>query len=304
MPIRHARGCQAGSAMLEPRDLEALIAVADHGGISAAARALHCTQPALTRRVQRLERTVGTALLERHASGSRLLPAGARLVARARPPLDALTTLDAAPGRGATIGVLPSVEAWLLPLLFERLPRGTADALTPVDLGPRDGLQAVAEGRADAALVSDWLPERVPEGVTVLDLLLEPYVLLCPPGHRLLRQRVVSARALRAEHVVSAPHPDCGGRLAETGSSQRMASSIAHAHALVASRSGVALWPACTTVAPGALPRVITERTAARRLGLAADTRALASPALRPVVDAIVDATRHRPGSRGQWLCH
>jgi hypothetical protein len=51
-------------------------------------------------------------------------------------------------------------------------------------------------------------------------------------------------------------------------------------------------------------PRVITERTAARRLGLAAGSRALASPALRPVIDAIADATYHRPGSRGQWLGH
>lgn len=286
--------------MLDPRDLQALIAVADHGGISAAARELRCAQPALTRRLQRLERRLGSELLERHAGGSRLSPAGRRLVARARPAVEALAALDTAPEHGARLGMLASVEGWLLPLL----PATTAAALTPVDLGAGDSLQAVRDGRVDAALVSDWRSDRVPEGVTVLDLLLEPYLLLCPPGHRLLGERAVSARGLRAEHVISAPHPDCGGRLAETGASQRMAGSVAHAHALVAGGAGIALWPACTPVGPGSVPLAFSDRAAARRLGLAVAAGSLRSPAHRRLVDAVADAARRRPGSRGQLLCH
>ena len=277
--------------MQDPRDLEALLAVADHGGISAAARALHTTQPALTRRLQRLERRAGTQLLERHRSGTRLLPAGRRLAARARRALAALASVDAAPATGLVFGVLPSTETWLLPCLLPLLP----DTLMPVV--ESDGLRAVADGRVDAALVSDW--RDVPERVTVHELLLEPYLLLAPPGHALLRERVLGARALRAQHIVSAPHPDCGSRLAETGASQRMAGSLAHAHALVSARRGVSLWPACTAVAPGAGARPLADRSAARRLGLAVPAN---TPALRPLAGAVREAMRRRPGSRGQLL--
>ena len=277
--------------MHDPRDLEALIAVADHGGISAAARALHTTQPALTRRLQRLERRAGTELLERHPAGARLLPAGRTLVARARPALAALQDVDAAPAAGVALGVLPSLEGWLLPRLLPLL----ADDLRPV-VEP-DGLRAVADGRLDVALVSDW--RDVPERVTVLELLLEPYLVLCPPGHALLAEHTLAARALHAQHIVSAPHPDCGSRLGETGASQRMAGSLAHAHALVSARRGVALWPACTAVAPGAGARGLTDRAAARRLGLAVPANA---PALKPLVGAVREAVRRRPGSRGQFL--
>ena len=277
--------------MQDPRDLEALLAVADHGGISAAARALHTTQPALTRRLQRLERRAGTQLLERHRSGTRLLPAGRRLAARARPALAALESVDAAPASGLVLGVLPSTEAWLLPRLLPLLP----DTLAPVV--ETDGLRAVADGRVDAALVSDW--RDVPERVTVHELLLEPYLLLAPPGHALLRERALGARALRSQHIVSAPHPDCGSRLAETGASQRMAGSLAHAHALVSARRGVSLWPACTAVGPGAGATPLADRSAARRLGLAVPANA---PALRPLAGAVREAIRRRPGSRGQLL--
>jgi DNA-binding transcriptional LysR family regulator len=299
MPIRHGPDGILGR-VLDIRDLEALVAVADHGGISAAARELHSTQPALTRRLQRLERQVGLALLERQPTGTRLLAAGRTLVARARPLIDAFEALDALPRAGATLGVLPSTEEWLLPRLVKLLPPGGADTLTPVDLRARDPLQAVRDGEVAAALISDWQPEEVPPGVAVLGLLLEPYVLLCRPGHRLLSEQAVDARGLRAEHVVSAPHPDCGGRLAETGLSQRMAGSLAHAHALAASTASVALWPSCTSVAPGPVARAIGDRTVARRLGLAVDARALRSPALRPLVDAIAEAVRRRRRGRSR----
>ena len=135
--------------------------------------------------------------------------------------------------------------------------------------------------------------------MTVVDLLREPYLVLCPPGHTLLAQPALGARVLRAQHIVSAPHPDCGHRLAETGVSQRMAGSLAHADALVRAHRGVALWPACTPLAPSAGARPLTDRSATRRLGLAHATN---EPALRPLVGAVREAVRRRPGSRGQFL--
>lgn len=64
--------------------LQALIAVADHGGIRAAARALHLSQAAVTKTLGQLEEECGTALLLRRSRGVDLTAEGERLLLRAR----------------------------------------------------------------------------------------------------------------------------------------------------------------------------------------------------------------------------
>ncbi|MGI4778402.1 MAG: LysR family transcriptional regulator [Janthinobacterium lividum] len=66
------------------RDLKYFEAVADLGHIGRAADKLGRTQPALTKAVQRLEETFGSALFERHGRGIRLTAVGEVLLARAR----------------------------------------------------------------------------------------------------------------------------------------------------------------------------------------------------------------------------
>jgi DNA-binding transcriptional LysR family regulator len=61
------------------RRLRYFAAVADEGGISRAAVKLLVAQPALSRQIRDLERTVGTALFERDNRGVQLTSAGARL---------------------------------------------------------------------------------------------------------------------------------------------------------------------------------------------------------------------------------
>lgn len=66
------------------RQLEALLAVADCGSISAAARSLDVTQPVLSRIIGQLERASGVSLVSRGALGTVLTPSGQRLAERAR----------------------------------------------------------------------------------------------------------------------------------------------------------------------------------------------------------------------------
>ena len=82
-------------------DLRALLDVARSGSVSKTAAALRLTQPAVTRRIQRLEASLGVALLDRRARPIALTAAGRDLVGRlpklfaalddlrvARPPSD------------------------------------------------------------------------------------------------------------------------------------------------------------------------------------------------------------------------
>jgi DNA-binding transcriptional LysR family regulator len=69
---------------MELRELTAFVAVVEEGGMSAASRRLHISQPALSQTVSSLERQLGVKLLERSSTGVRTTEAGAALFAEAR----------------------------------------------------------------------------------------------------------------------------------------------------------------------------------------------------------------------------
>jgi DNA-binding transcriptional LysR family regulator len=81
---------------LSPHALASLVAIAEYGSVSAAARARRLTQPSISRQIQELERQLSVQLVERTPSGTRLTPAGEALVEGAR---DALAALSALPDR-------------------------------------------------------------------------------------------------------------------------------------------------------------------------------------------------------------
>lgn len=64
--------------------LQALVAVVDHGSIRAASRALLVSQAAVTKSLRLLEEEISTPLLVRRSRGVDLTPEGMRLLARAR----------------------------------------------------------------------------------------------------------------------------------------------------------------------------------------------------------------------------
>jgi LysR family glycine cleavage system transcriptional activator len=70
--------------------IEAFVQAARLGSIKAAAEALSLSSPALTRRIQALERSIGRPLFDRGHQAIHLNPDGERLLAEIGPPLDAL----------------------------------------------------------------------------------------------------------------------------------------------------------------------------------------------------------------------
>lgn len=82
--------CSAGMTV-ELRHLRAFVAIAEEGGISAAARALALTQPALSRTLRQLETALGRTLFDRSTTYVRLSPAGRDLLPKV---VDALNAVD------------------------------------------------------------------------------------------------------------------------------------------------------------------------------------------------------------------
>lgn len=73
MKITHEGG---GDHLIDLRLLQAFIAVAEEGTIGGAARRLSIAQSPLSRKIMRLESTLGVRLLERERTGVRMTGAG------------------------------------------------------------------------------------------------------------------------------------------------------------------------------------------------------------------------------------
>lgn len=110
---------------LPPNALASLIAVADTGSVTAAARQRRLTQPTLSRQIQELERAVGAQLIERSNAGARLTPAGETLASGAR---EILAQLAALAGRALAagdevggevrLGCIDSIGIYVLPTIL------------------------------------------------------------------------------------------------------------------------------------------------------------------------------------------
>lgn len=173
---------------LDPRRLLTMRAVADAGSISAGARALGWTQPAVTRHIQELERAIGMPVFVRQSSGVAPTQAGRALLAHA----EAIAShIDAAAAemtelrelrRGAVrLACFPSGLAVIAPAALAQLPAGIDVHL--VEAEPDQAVELLRDGRVDIAMTfsypeeSDdepWLEERT--------IGVDPVVLVVPLG--------------------------------------------------------------------------------------------------------------------------
>jgi LysR family hydrogen peroxide-inducible transcriptional activator len=184
---------------VELKQLQALVAIADHGSFSAAATALGTVQSNVSSHIARLERELGAQLVDRQSG--RLSEEGVAVVERARrvaaeveaAVADVAALRDEVAGT-ARIGMIGTTARWLAPLLLERL----AVDHPNVTLIVGDGTSATLEpllvaGSVDAAVVN--LPQSGSELVE-RPLFVEDLVLVVPRGHLLAERRQVDLRDL------------------------------------------------------------------------------------------------------------
>ena len=179
---------------MEVRQLQALLAVADHGSFSAAARALHTVQSNVSAHVARLEKEVGATLVDR-ASGT-LTEEGDVVATRARRIQNELWALEADVAAlhdevagTVRIGVIGTTARWLVPPLMEAMAgRHPGVTVVVLDATTSSLLPQLEQGRLDLAVLN--LPVTAPE--LELDLLFEEdTILVAPLDHPLAgRERV------------------------------------------------------------------------------------------------------------------
>lgn len=173
---------------MDSRKLAHFVAVAEHGGFTAAARATFVSQPALSLAVKDLEAEVGARLFARIGHRVHLTAAGSALLEPAQQVLRDIET-----GRAAVAAVtgllagslslasLPTLAADPMARLvgeFRRHHRGVrVDLAAPED---SDDLFALVESGACELGLTD--AENVPASLATVSLLSQELVFILPPG--------------------------------------------------------------------------------------------------------------------------
>jgi LysR family hydrogen peroxide-inducible transcriptional activator len=184
---------------MDVRQLAALVAIADHGTFSAAARSLYTVQSNVSGHIARLEKELGVTLVDR--SGGGLTDDGARVVERARRILNELDDIaadmtahhDAVTGQ-SRIGIIGTTARWLLPQLLRTVRAQHPGLRVIVHEGATSTLvPGVLSGQLNGAVVH--LPVDDPE-LTVEPLFAEDLFLLADRSHPLAEHRSIEFEQL------------------------------------------------------------------------------------------------------------
>ncbi|WP_329793369.1 LysR family transcriptional regulator [Lentzea sp. DG1S-22] len=297
--------------MFDTRQLEVFATVARTGSFSAAARLLHCSQPAVSQQMRALERQVGGPLFVRTGRGLHLTEAGRILAERGSDLLDRLATTHQQVSAIAThdIGTIricafPSANVSLVPaaaaILAEERPHLRLEL---VEQEPPDSFALLRRGEVDLVLSFSYLDEPQDEatvnGMLGVPLLREPLALLVPSGHRLAgRERVSLSEAAEERWIAGcvrcqrALHQACGaaGFVPDITCSTDDNLAI---QSLVTAGLGVALVPRLLLSFlqhPG-LTAVRVESAAQRLTSLYTWPDLIRLPIMRATVDALISAS-------------
>jgi DNA-binding transcriptional LysR family regulator len=277
---------------VERRQLEYFLAVVDHGGVTAAATALHISQPALSAAIKMLERDLGAMLFHRLPRGVTLTDAGAELAESARVIIREFDTAR------ARVEAVTGLIAGQLDMIS--LPGMVLDPLAPV-IGqfrrrypkvrvrivqadrPEEVRDAVRSGAAELGL-TDELAEASRDVVGEL-IAEQEMVVVLPPGSTPPPGGVLPLQVLLDMNLVAGPYGTAVRDLM-TGEGARLGQQVQPT--IEITPRGSALYLAVAGAGAAVLPRPVAELALTRRPARvavpAADTSGLPSAPCRPAV--------------------
>jgi DNA-binding transcriptional LysR family regulator len=253
------------SMNFEVLDLQALMAVLDLRSFSLAAARLNMSQPALSRRIQRLEAKLGGPLLERttrHVApsvlGQQVLPLLRRALNEMENALDGIEDLGGLDRGWVVVACLQTAVPYFIPpalAAFRAMhPRVRVRIL---DMTAQEALQSVASGEADFAITLVNAVQNT--DLDVQPLLDDPFVLACDAGHALAKRKQLLWRELVDYPVIvtartSVHRPLIQEALARTGLRLSWSYEVLHmssAFHLIRAGLGVSVLPRIAMMSAG-----------------------------------------------------
>lgn len=217
---------------MDIRQLSALVAIADHGSFSAAARAMYTVQSNISGRVSRLERELGAPLVDR--ANSELTLEGVRVVERARRILRELNDITADIAAlnddvlgDARIGAIGTTARWLMPQLLGAVEAAHPNVHAIVHEGSTSTLiPPLLNGRLDAAIVH--LPVDDPE-LLIEPLFAEDLLVLANVDHPIAGRGVMSITELANVPLLLPPKGSALRRVVDRAAATHGTSLVAQA---------------------------------------------------------------------------
>lgn len=295
---------------MEIRHLATLIAIADHGSFSAAARALGTVQSNVSAHIARLEKELGATLVER--TNGTLTEQGAVVVERGRRIIHELQDIEADIHSDDTvvegdtrIGCIGTTGRWLMPRLLGALAKQHPGIHATIHEGSTSTLvPRLIDGQLDAAIVH--FPVDAPE-LQLEPLFSEDLILLVHEDHEWSKLESISLTQLATKPILLAPRNTSLRRIIDRAAGNQRVALTAQAEIdgvrLLASLAfdgfGPAIVPA-TSVPDwlvGPFARVALPELPKRAVGWATRRRPLPNKATRATFD-ILRATIARVGDR------
>ena len=184
---------------MDYRKVQLFLAAARMGNLTEAAASLEISQPALSKSIKSLEKTLGVRLLERGRFGVSVTPFGQALMqhgqvieAEMRNALGEIQAMRGAQRGHVLMGCGPTEATRLLPLALQALAQKNPDIQVTVLYGLNEALMPwVKQGEVDFALSS--VPARASDtDLTHEALLTETATVVARAGHPLTQHKVVS----------------------------------------------------------------------------------------------------------------
>jgi molybdate transport repressor ModE-like protein len=201
-------------------------AIAETGSITAAAKKLGYSQPAISQHIQRTEARLGLALVTRVGRSVRLTEAGTVL---ARHALSITSAIDAAEGEladlaGLTTGTVrlaafPTASSTIVPrLLAEMAKQHPGITVSYIEAEPPEAAALLRDGNIDLAITFSYPGDRTDphrdsvHGLDVGTLFSEDVIVVLPEKHRLASSGIIDIAELGDERWI-AGCPRCRGHL-------------------------------------------------------------------------------------------
>ncbi|WP_459672828.1 DNA-binding transcriptional regulator OxyR [Acidisoma sp. 7E03] len=189
------------------RELQYLLALAEHRNFRRAAEACFVSQPTLSTQIRKLEEELGVDLVERATKSVMLTRAGAAVAARARVVLGEVTAIReeakrlSQPDAGALhLGIFPTLGPYLLPQVIPELRRRLPDLDLFLTEEKSDVLlDRLRNGKLDAAILALPLHDAQLHAEPLFE---EPFLLAVPRHHPLARRTHLRVEELAAHELL------------------------------------------------------------------------------------------------------
>lgn len=197
------------------RELDYLVAVADHLHFGKAAQHCHVSQPTLSMQLRKLEAYLGVQLIERLANKKVMLTAiGRELVKRARRIRQEVEEMKAearsslSPFIGELkLGLFPTLAPYLLPWVVPEMKRHFPKVnLILVEEKTNEIIHQLENGGLDCAMLA--MPINHPT-LACAPLFDEPFYLAVPPQHRFAKRQQVTLGDLQFEDILLLDEGHC-----------------------------------------------------------------------------------------------